>query len=144
MSSKTPDPMEVEEFAIRAAMRRRVTELTDSAAALADPRRWIREHPLATCAVAAGAGVAVGLRTGSRTPAAGESAANGNQSPAQHKEHQTLGALLAAGLVPTLQPMIRDLIHSAIGGRTAGPDKAADVADESIPSGLAEDNRVVD
>lgn len=144
MSSKAPDLMEIEEVALCAAMRRRLNELTGTAAALADPRRWIDERPLASCLVVAGAGMAVGLLAGGRKSAATESPpTNGNHTAASHKEHQTIGAMLAASLVPTLQPMIRNLIHTALSGHAAGSDKTVDVAEEAVPSGLAEDNKVV-
>lgn len=141
MSSKTPDPMAIEEVALCAAMRRRVNELKASAASLADPRPWINNRPLTTCLAVAGAGMALGMFAGGRKPSPPDHAAT-NGKP--HKEHQTLGAMLAASLVPTLQPMISDLIHTAIGARPAASDKTAEVAEESMPSGLAEDNKVVD
>lgn len=147
MSSKPPDPMAVEEVAICAAMRRRLNELNGSAAALVDPRPWIKDRPLTSCLVAAGAGIAVGLLAGGRKSAAPERGAtdgNGNHAAASHKDHQTLGAMLAASLVPGLQPIISDLVHSAMGGLTRGSDKTTDVAEDSVTSGLAEDNKVVD
>jgi hypothetical protein len=144
MRSKTPDPMAVEEVAIRAAMGRRLDELKSSAVALADPRPWIKYRPLTACLAAAGAGLTLGLLAGGRKPAPRRPATDADHAATQHKEHQTLGAMLAAGLVPTLQPMISDLIHTAMGSRPAGADKAADVTEQSISSGLAEDNKVVD
>ncbi len=146
MSSKPPDPMVMEEVALCAAMRRRATELKGSVAALADPRPWIKDRPLTTCLIAAGAGMAIGMfAAGRKSSTPDQAATNGNADQAAHrKQHQTIGAMLAASLVPTLQPLISDLIHSAIGGLPTETDNTADVTEESMPSGLAEDNKFVD
>lgn len=148
MNSKTPDAMAIEEAAIRAAICRRVSEFKQSAAKLADPCPWIKDRPLTSCLVAAGAGMVLGILAGGRKPAAPRQTASGsNQAPSHHQDRRTLGAMLAASLVPTLQPMISDLIHTAMGGLAGEPrggDKTADVTEDSMPSGLAEDNKFVD
>ena len=154
MNSKTPDPMAVEEAAIRGAIRRRVDELKGSAAALVDPRPWIKDRPWTSCLVAAGAGTVLGMLASGRKTAVPRQVApdDSHHNGASHQQdRRTLGAMLAASLVPALQPMIHDLIHPAMGGLTKGADtgtdrgtdKAADISEEPMPSGLAEDNKVV-
>ena len=147
MNSKTPDPMAIEEAAIRAAISRRVSEFKESAVKLADARPWIKDRPLTSCLVAAGVGMGLGMLAGGRKSAAPrQTTSGGAQAPSHHQDRRTLGAMLAASLVPTLQPMISDLIHTAMGGLAGGArggDKTADVTEDSRPSGLAEDNKVV-
>ena len=154
MNSKTPDPMAVEEAAIRDAVRRRLDELKGAAATLVDPRPWIKDRPWTSCLVAAGAGTVLGMLASGRKPAVPRQvvADDSHHNSASHRQdRRTLGAMLAASLMPALQPMIHDLIHTAMGGLTTGAgkgadrgtDKVADVTEERMPSGLAEDNKVV-
>jgi hypothetical protein len=136
--------MAVEEAAIRAAMSRRLAELKASAAKLADVRPYIAQRPLTSCLVAAGAGLALGMLAGGRRPGpAGENDTRASGA-APHSDHQTIGAVLAAGLVPALQPMLRELIHSGMGSLARGHAKSAEVASEAVPTGLSEDNKVVE
>lgn len=145
MSKQTPDAMTVEEVAVRAAMARRTREFKERVADLTDLRPWIQERPLTSCLVAAGAGVALGLLAGGRKTPVAETPAEPTHNGQVHKEHQTLGKMLAASLTPALQPMLRELIHSAL-GTLGGPgrEEGATQVQEPVVSGLAEDNKVVE
>ena len=128
MNKKIAVPMAVEEVVIHEAICRRMDELQDGAATRADPRPWIKDRPLISCLLAAGAGVALGILAGGRKPAvSGQTVTDGNPTQAYHNDHRTLGAVLAATLVSTIKPGIRDLVHTAMDGLTKGTDKAANV-----------------
>lgn len=121
MNNKISVPMAVEEVVARVAIGKRMNELWDSAAR-SDWRPWIKDRPLTSCLLAASVGVALGILASSYTPGQNDS----NPTQGKCKGRRTLGAILAASLLSTFKPKIRDLIHTAMGGLTEGADKAAD------------------
>lgn len=148
MSDK-PDELDIQEAAVKAALRRRLAELKEHGARLADPRPWIQERPWASCGGAAGAGFALGWRLGAPkktqpTPAA-------HDGKAHEEARRTVGAVLAASLLPAVQPMLKELIDNALAavgrhGHHRGPHAAQDAdvpAPESMGSGMTDDNQVV-
>ena len=122
LNNKMSVPMAVEEVVARVAIGKRMNELWDSAART-DWRPWIKERPLTSCLLAAGAGVALGILA-SYKPLQTDTGSNATQGCCSG--HRTLGAILAASLFSTFKPKIRDLIHTAMGGLTEGADKPAD------------------
>ena len=122
MNNKISVPMAVEEVVAREAIGKRMNELWDSAAR-SDWRPWIKDRPLTSCLLAAGAGVALGILASYKP---GQTETDPNHTQGCCKGHRTLGAIVAASLFSTFKPKIRDLIHTAMGGLTEGADKAAD------------------
>jgi hypothetical protein len=153
MSDKQkPDDLDVEEAAVRAALRRRFTELKEVAARAADPRPFIEERPWTSCASAAAVGFGVGWMLGAPHPHKPEPPADGHDhhdhDPARHR---SIMAMLAASVFPALQPMIKELVDTTLGtfgmpGHGKPPDlrQAADVpVPETMSPGMTADNQVV-
>jgi len=142
-----PDELDIEEAAVRAALRRRMAALKETAGKLADPRPWIEERPWTSCGGAAGAGFALGWMLGA--PAKGKTAKPREPHEGDHEVRRSMGAMLAASLLPAVQPMIKEIVDNAMGAvgihhHEPELNQAADVpSPETMSPGMTSDNQVV-